>query len=675
MKVKIVPTEKRIKYKTSKKAITKVRTKKHKQKPKRIIIYSKNLSKVAIKNQIKKPIRSTKKKLKEIDNTETKGIHDFISSSERTISTANVTRKISVKGYKELKKIKVKKSSQKLKIRKTKIKTNVKIKNLKLKELKLRKDIIKTKSNFVNVKELKKTIILKDSKLNLKTKPINIKVKTKVNSTTLNSTQLKYLKAKKLIRKNNHSQKYNEFLINRKKRRYEIIRSEKVSNLDTFLGISNNSKQNIKNNTYLSKEKNKITNVKNINKVKKSKSIGKTGKTKFITNKKQHIAMKKHVDNIRRTAKNSKQTMKASKVMADAISKVAIEAGKVTLEGIKALVSTPYGWAVIAIVVVLLLLMMLITPMMSMTESVPHADDTLMSTLVNELSRLDDEANDYIENIAEIEGIECDKVNYIFNSPKSFIYSPPKEFITLLMVVTENNLSDDNAIDILREIHGKSYEIETDIETKTDSETGEVTTILNVTLTTYDFEQMFDILEFTEEQKDMARAIVQIPFEDMYEGIDFNTPGDGLTDEEIQELLENLPETTPKREKLREVALTLVDYTVYEFGAKANGSIERPTSLDCSGFVAWVYDRAGVTNALQMGGTTAQWGVTTAISSPDVGDLGFMLEEPYPYEPNYNHVGMYIGNGLWVECYSSHGVGITDGNEFHYYRHVNDLDE
>ncbi len=152
--------------------------------------------------------------------------------------------------------------------------------------------------------------------------------------------------------------------------------------------------------------------------------------------------------------------------------------------------------------------------------------------------------------------------------------------------------------------------------------------------------------------------------------------GSIISEEEILKRLEELNIENEKRRKLIEVALSLVDYTVYEWGGKASASIKYPKGLDCSGFVAWAYSRSGLSSSLQGGGTAYQIGLTTSISKMELkaGDLGFLRVSGGSTQTNANHVGIYMGNGLWVECYGGHGVGITSGNSFNYYRRVTEVD-
>ncbi|WP_155369320.1 C40 family peptidase [Catellatospora vulcania] len=58
-----------------------------------------------------------------------------------------------------------------------------------------------------------------------------------------------------------------------------------------------------------------------------------------------------------------------------------------------------------------------------------------------------------------------------------------------------------------------------------------------------------------------------------------------------------------------------------------------PSSFDCSGLTQWAYGKAGVSLTHY---TKDQWGETTKVSTPQVGDLVFFYGD-------LHHVGMYVG--------------------------------
>lgn len=87
----------------------------------------------------------------------------------------------------------------------------------------------------------------------------------------------------------------------------------------------------------------------------------------------------------------------------------------------------------------------------------------------------------------------------------------------------------------------------------------------------------------------------------------------------------------------------------YKFGG------ESPSGFDCSGFVQYIFEKNGISIART---TSAQYSGGTHVSTPQKGDLVFF--ETYKAGPS--HVGIYIGNGQFIEASSSHGITIDNMN-------------
>ncbi|MEW4282834.1 peptidoglycan-binding protein [Priestia koreensis] len=80
-----------------------------------------------------------------------------------------------------------------------------------------------------------------------------------------------------------------------------------------------------------------------------------------------------------------------------------------------------------------------------------------------------------------------------------------------------------------------------------------------------------------------------------------------------------------------------------------------PSGFDCSGFINYVFAKAGV-SVPRTAATIYSAG--QSVSSPSVGDLVFFET----YKPGPSHVGIYLGNGQFLNASSSRGVTITDMN-------------
>lgn len=79
-----------------------------------------------------------------------------------------------------------------------------------------------------------------------------------------------------------------------------------------------------------------------------------------------------------------------------------------------------------------------------------------------------------------------------------------------------------------------------------------------------------------------------------------------------------------------------------------------PSGFDCSGFISYVYKKAGYSVGRES--VTAYWNRTTKLSSPQVGDLVFFQNT---YKSGPSHIGIYIGNNQMIHA-GSNGIEITD---------------
>nr|WP_254150316.1 peptidoglycan DL-endopeptidase CwlO [Bacillus subtilis] len=104
------------------------------------------------------------------------------------------------------------------------------------------------------------------------------------------------------------------------------------------------------------------------------------------------------------------------------------------------------------------------------------------------------------------------------------------------------------------------------------------------------------------------------------------------------------------------VGSSIVGQSPYKFGGGRSQSDINNRIFDCSSFVRWAYASAGV-NLGPVGGTTTDTlvGRGQAVSASDMkrGDLVFFDT----YKTN-GHVGIYLGNGTFLNDNTSHGVSV-----------------
>lgn len=82
----------------------------------------------------------------------------------------------------------------------------------------------------------------------------------------------------------------------------------------------------------------------------------------------------------------------------------------------------------------------------------------------------------------------------------------------------------------------------------------------------------------------------------------------------------------------------------YLYGAKWTLDSPSPEGpIDCSGFVRWVYSRGGISIP---DGSSSMYSVTTEVSKPQIGDLGFFKD----IKNVIDHVGIVYDDFLMIEA-------------------------
>ncbi len=80
-----------------------------------------------------------------------------------------------------------------------------------------------------------------------------------------------------------------------------------------------------------------------------------------------------------------------------------------------------------------------------------------------------------------------------------------------------------------------------------------------------------------------------------------------------------------------------------------------PSGFDCSGFTSYVFANAGIYIPRT---ADAQFEIGTPVSDLQAGDLVFFTT----YAPGASHVGIYLGDGQFINASSSRGVAIDSLN-------------
>lgn len=72
---------------------------------------------------------------------------------------------------------------------------------------------------------------------------------------------------------------------------------------------------------------------------------------------------------------------------------------------------------------------------------------------------------------------------------------------------------------------------------------------------------------------------------------------------------------------------------------------QSPRGFDCSGFITYVYNQAGISTPRYT--AAGFYSVSTTVSSPKVGDLVFFKNT---YKSGISHIGIYLGNGQMISA-------------------------
>lgn len=154
-----------------------------------------------------------------------------------------------------------------------------------------------------------------------------------------------------------------------------------------------------------------------------------------------------------------------------------------------------------------------------------------------------------------------------------------------------------------------------------------------------------------------------------------------ITHAETKAKLEELASSWPGdieegRKNIITKGCTLVGYTTYDmYGEDTRSGKDWPSTLDCSSFVAWAYQKCGYTDV-------PYWSTTgTFLSSPNFrqissselkpGDIGLIN---WVGSGGSNHVGIFVGRDssgtpMWLHCtsHSCSGSSVTNGPRISYY--------
>jgi len=440
-----------------------------------------------------------------------------------------------------------------------------------------------------------------------------------------------------------------------------------------------------------------------------------------------------------RAAHAAVQTAKVATKVTIQVGKIAVKAfvaaAKATIAAVKGLVSliVAGGWiAVLVIILIAVIGWLIISPLSIFYSSTDSS--TQEKTIPSVMAELAQETTNEISQIQTQYGEGCDiKIIYEGSEDGTMIQNGPDILSVYAVRVTMDPANqnevitlDDQKESILRDIYHQMVTVSYSIVEKEPAETtaasatasasstnGTTATVsttptptpvtkeLRININCLSADEMISPLGFTDEQIEMLHELLKPDYLLLFQSLlGIQNPA-GLTQEEINQILANLPENlTIQQTQVVEKALSIVGKVSYFWGGKsttinwdsrwgtsmtvtAEGSnttgTTRPFGLDCSGYVAWVYINCGLpadqVDSVFGYSTATQWKYTIAIEwdQAQIGDLVFFN---VPGAAKGNHVGIIVGyddvgNYLVAHCSSSRNcVVVTEAvsSGFHYVR-------
>lgn len=424
------------------------------------------------------------------------------------------------------------------------------------------------------------------------------------------------------------------------------------------------------------------------------KSTSRTAKTAKKTVKTTKRGVKTAAKTAKKTAKAAKKAAvvakKAAVMTAKAIKATvksviaAVKAAVAAIKGLIALIAAG-GWVVIVIILIIAVIMLIISSPFGAFTNESDGETPTLSEVVQEINgEYSATINNFIINAGEVDEIiiegETASSGYtpsnwidvlaVF-SVKSTINDNPDEYMDVAIMDTEK-------VDVLKDIFWQmnsiDYEIQEEIiptpvptpsptlnpsaspstSSPTPEPAPEIYRTLVITMECKTYVDGAAIYYFTDEQFEVLEEMMSPRYIAMYMELCGMDTFNGLTPEQLSQLINNLPEG--------ELGSVIVEYALSRLGHPYSRSLRgQGNYVDCSYLARWCYQQAGVTHFTA--GTAAEQtrycvnnSLCIAKSDLQIGDLIFWSFNTNGRFMNVTHVGIYAGGGMVIDASSSRGM-------------------
>ena len=431
---------------------------------------------------------------------------------------------------------------------------------------------------------------------------------------------------------------------------------------------------------------------------KTNKSVKSAQRTAKSTKKTAKAATK----GINTTAKTAQKTAKAAKRAAVAAKKATvmtakavkatvkavIAAVKATVAAIKGLIAliAAGGWVVIVIILIIAVIMLIISSPFGAFTNESDGETPTLSEVVQEINgEYSATINNIIINAGEIDEVivegETASSGYtpsnwidvlaVF-SVKSTINDNPDEYMDVAII-------DEKKVEALRDIFWQMNSIEYEIQEEviptpeptpsptpnpsatpsddsspTPEPNPEIYRTLIITVDCKTYIEGSEIYRFTDDQFEVLEEMMSPQYIAMYMELCGMDTFNGLTPEQLAQLINDLPEG--------ELGSVIVEFALSRLGHPYSQPLRgQGNYVDCSYFARWCYQQAGVSSFTA--GTAAEQarycvnnGLSISKSDLQAGDLIFWSFNTNGRFMDITHVGIYAGDGMVIDASSSRGM-------------------
>ena len=411
-------------------------------------------------------------------------------------------------------------------------------------------------------------------------------------------------------------------------------------------------------------------------------TVKQTERQVYASQRQAQATAKKTNQAVRSAKRSSAATKKAAQKTAKTAKKIVksvITAARAAVSALKSLAAAiaAGGWVVIIIILVITLVVILAASPWGIFFEDTDDNTPTVSELVESLnSDFEIRIDSIIADAGDVDEIlmdnESDSIQYQpYNWPDVLgVYSvklsanpDPDAYLDVLVMdqrrvkALESVFWDMNVI---------TYEIiETEVEpeptpTPEDGEipgpesTPEIFRTLTIHIESSTYSETAELYGFTDHQNALLDELMSAEYYPMFMELCGMDTYIGLTPEQLQNLINDLPTGTRGSEIVKYAASRLGD--PYSQALRGQGSY-----VDCSYLARWCYQQAGVTSfTAPTAAAQAEYCVnnrlTVAKSDLQPGDLIFWSFNTNGRFMNITHVGVYAGNGMVIDASYSRGM-------------------